>query len=349
MAAPKEYIFYVKMIVPCQFLKDLNDFFNINNQFMNNSYGPQMLYAIPKNGYHMFEDIQVWVVDREKNSVTYLYFKCKEDYNKLIEIMTKKKMTNRLEIKYPIYRYEPNCNRWNLTSQYSLKKEEDLIGYDHYINMIEDDLKKFTEHKDYLVEIGENNRSLNYLLYGPPGTGKTSLVKLLASKHNFPIFIINAMGINSCYLNNILSPQVELENNNYKIILFEDFDRFLENKKNDVLISNFLNALDGLDDKGDTIRFLTGNNEELILQNEAMSNRMNGKFQFYKPTKEMFHKKLSKLLSIHKNIDNNKLNEFLNLIEKKNITFRPFVNYTIRYLFKENYMDELIQNIDQLK
>jgi len=36
------------------------------------------------------------------------------------------------------------------------------------------------------------------------------------------------------------------------------------------------------------------------------------------------------------------------MVHKKHITVRPFVNYVIRYPFDENYIDLMINNIEQL-
>ena len=49
-------------------------------------------------------------------------------------------------------------------------------------------------------------------------------------------------------------------------------------------------------------------------------------------------------LSFYDNVDMDKVNEFLYLILKspKVITLRPFSNYIIRYLFTENYLDNMI-------
>ena len=134
-------------------------------------------------------------------------------------------------------------------------------------------------------------------------------------------------------------------------MLFEDFDRFLEDPETKILMSQILNAMDGFDDTANTIRFFTGNNCDVIFNEKALINRISGKYKFDYPNSEMFRNKLSKLLSItdikpEDNID--KINLFISSIVDKNITLRPFTAYCIRYLFNENCLDDMIKNISIL-
>lgn len=84
-------------------------------------------------------------------------------------------------------------------------------------------------------------------------------------------------------------------------------------------------------------------------------NRISGKYKFDYPDESMFRNKLLKLLSIielnfdfanESNIE--KVNKFISLIIDKNITLRPFTSYCIRYLFNENCLDEMIENVNSL-
>lgn len=126
-----------------------------------------------------------------------------------------------------------------------------------------------------------------------------------------------------------------------------------------------LNALDGFDDTNNTIRFFTGNNCDTIFNEKALINRISGKYYFDYPSREMFKNKLIKLLLISKLNDNNeiseeflhkvsscdfeeKVNKFIDLVSDKNLTLRPFTSYCIRYLFNDNCLDDMIENISEL-
>ena len=108
-----------------------------------------------------------------------------------------------------------------------------------------------------------------------------------------------------------------------------------------VLLSQILNSLDGFEDKGDTIRFFTANDEKKIFNTSALINRMSSKFEFYYPGINIFEAKLARFLSFYENYDKEKANQFIELLMKRNnleminkntnsITIRPFVNYVIQ-------------------
>ena len=107
--------------------------------------------------------------------------------------------------------------------------------------------------------------------------------------------------------------------------------------------------MDGFDDSGNTIRFFTGNDCEVIFQEKALINRISGKFKFGYPIFEMFRAKLLKLATITQYpLYESKINEFISLIVDKNITLRPFTSYCLRYLFNENNLDDMIVNVNSL-
>lgn len=178
------------------------------------------------------------------------------------------------------------------------------------------------------------------------------MIKTLASKRNYPIFIVNPNNINLANLNNILTPQVNVGDCDMKLVLFEDFDRFLSDSKVETVMSAILNSLDGLDDKGGYARFFTGNNCDIIFNNPALINRMSNKLKFELPVRGMFEGKLKRLFTFYSArdivIDQTQVDKYLDLVTAKNVTLRPFTNYTIRHMFYPDFMDRLIDNIGEL-
>lgn len=306
-------------------------------------------FANQKTGLYQLDGVDVWIYNQSKQGFMYYYFKSDEEKDKLEKLMNQKKQNKIAKITNPVYRYCPRSG-WVLTDRYSTKDaENDIFGYDSYIDQIEKDITNHIKYNEFLKELGEV-RSINYLLYGPPGTGKTSLIRAVASKLGCAVFIVNAGNIKVDQITSVLSPNKATETKcKVKLLLFEDFDRFLQMDKVDTVLSGLLNTLDGFDDKGDTVRFFTANNKEAIFKIDALINRMSSKFEFYFPTIEIFRGKLRRFLTFHSTYDNNKAEEFLELVMKQNVTVRPFVNYVIRYLFEPDCLDQMIKNIGELK
>ena len=338
--APKEFTY----LLYCSALNSnfIHDLKYINNNFLGNI---EIVNGTPyiANGYNKIEDIDVYVVNQIKQNYYYLWFKTKDDAIKLSNIINEKKKLLSAQNKYPIYKFTKQG--WQNIESYDSVTISNNIGYDHYINKILKDINNYQNNKAFLKSIGEGSRSLNYLLYGPPGTGKTTLIKTIASLLCLPIYIVNATLIENINISTVLSPNHNDKTN--KVIIFEDFDRYLQDGK--FVMSEILNELDGISNTNNCIRFFTANNEEIIYKHDALINRMSGKFKYYYPTREHFVIKLKKLLSFYDTeFDNDKINHFIDLITDRNITLRPFTNYVIRYLFEDNVLDKLIDNINEL-
>ncbi len=345
---PKEYIFYVRYIYPSNFLL-----------YLGQDYFPNSIdesgAALLQSGKYTFDNIDMYVSDTSKNGRVHFYFKSRKEWEELKNIMNEKRKSKIVAVPNKIYRYSAFNNSWQLSSSFDKSLEKDLIGCDFYFNSIRKDLNNYIKYKSFLTSIGEN-KSINNLLYGIPGTGKTSIIKTIATEDNYPIFIVNPNNINLIYLDSILNPQVDIGSSPMKILLFEDFDRFLIGDSVNSSMSQLLNSLDGLDDKGGVARFFTCNSTDIIFSNAALISRMNNKFKFELPTEEMFKGKLRRLFTFYTNEnitpDPLKTNEFLKLVveksEEKKITLRPFVKYVIKYLFEEDYLDKLIGNINDL-
>jgi SpoVK/Ycf46/Vps4 family AAA+-type ATPase len=195
------------------------------------------------------------------------------------------------------------------------------------------------------------------------------------------IFIVNPNNLDAAHLGQVLNAR--LYNNSadddfdddgnikFRMLLFEDFDRFLESKKTSELMSQILNALDGITDKGNVVRFFTGNNCDIIFKNSALINRMHSKMEFKAPTRDMFKEKLDRLLTYYDlealaeinslpefgksvsltkqcKLDRSRIDEYLDLIVQRNVTLRPFTTYCIRYLFRDDCIRHMIENISDI-
>jgi predicted AAA+ superfamily ATPase len=302
--------------------------------------------AIPTTGFYTFDGVDVWILNQHKQGFIYIYFKSLEEYQKLVHIIKAK--DNVLKpINNPVYRYDTR-NGWQLWEQYNTREDADIFGYDSYLEQIQKDIQNHVTYNSFLHKLGET-RSINYVLYGPPGTGKTSLIRTIASKLDCAVFIVNAGNVTTNNISQVLSPSIKQSTTcPVKLLLFEDFDRFLDNDKVTTIMSQILNSLDGFDDKGNTVRFFTANNVNKILSVDALINRMSAKYEFHYPDRNIFEKKLERFLSFHESYDKEKAKEFVDLVIEKNITVRPFVNYVIRYLFDENHLENMIAHIDEL-
>ena len=339
-SVPKEYTYSVKQQTQSSFSFDLNQYYKCSDVF-DSSAGN----AIPTTGVHTYDGVDVWVHNQEKQGYMTYYYKSKEECVKLENLINDKKSANSLKIHFKVYEFLRSHQQWYNMSTYKFKGELDLIGYDDYMKCIEKDVNNLIKQKVFLDSIGES-KSLNYLLHGPPGTGKTTMIRTFASKFNYPIFIANPNGINPLSIKTVMNPQVDPSP--VKILLLEDFDRFLGCSDIDKMMSSILNSLDGLDDEGNIIRFFSANNPKAIYDVPALINRISAKFEFKLPTAGMLQRKLKRLLSFHTEFDEKLAEQYVELVGKKNIAMRPFVNHTLRYLFDENFLENMIAKIDEL-
>lgn len=303
--------------------------------------------VVPLSGFLRLGGIDAWIENQERQGNIYLWFKNEDDYKHLIDQVDTQNATALENIKHKVYRID-QYGRWNLSQSYQDKKRANFVGYDKYVEKISKDIENYKKHYDFLKSVGEN-KSLNYLFYGLPGSGKTTLSLLIASIFDYPIYVMN--NISKEY------SQMTPSGDQIKILLFEDFDRYLNGKlprdregkanNDNGYMSDVLNSLDGINSGDKIIRIFTGNDCKIIFENEALINRMACCFEFGMPTRDMYVSKFRSLLPAPETLDESKMDMFIDLVDGK-VTLRPFVNYVIRYLFDEDYLDAMIANIKEL-
>jgi hypothetical protein len=343
--APAKYTYCLKVPTTSEFLTLLKQ---ERNQFIGNFDSPNgQPYLL--GGENKINDTDMWVVNQEKQSYYMLWFRSREDAVILWKYVFDKKP--KPSTVNSIYKFTKHG--WAHCNNYSQRDAIDLIGYSHHMEVIQKDMANYSKYIEFLKSIGEGSRTLNYLLYGPPGTGKTTLIKTLGSENNIPIYIVNPTLMDNVSASDILNPKVNHSATKAKIVLFEDFDRYLTEGK--YSMSEILNELDGIESTEGVVRFFTANNIAEVMKFDALVNRMSAKFEFFMPILEHFSAKLDRFLTLYpaewREENEEKIGAFLALVETQcvgKLTLRPFSNYVIRYLFDANCVDLMIEHIEEL-
>lgn len=299
---------------------------------------------VPLSGPVTYASINMYVENQERQGYVYIWFKAKEDFETIIaDIKTRQ---DAFEPPKRLLYHQDCYGNWYADQSYQERKPEAYIGYNAYIEKINKDIEVFKKNQHILKSIGEN-KSLNYLLYGPPGTGKTTLIMTIASIHDMPVYVVNRTTRKTASL----TPPEGKTKGSFRILLFEDFDRCLEesdNKTNGSYMSDILNTLDGVNSGENVIRFFTGNDCKVIFDNKALINRMSSRFEFHMPTRDMMEAKLAYLLSnVRPELDASRFAPFIDAVAGK-ITMRPFTSYVLRYLFDDDPLVPMIANVHEL-
>ncbi|KAE8705270.1 hypothetical protein F3Y22_tig00110429pilonHSYRG00459 [Hibiscus syriacus] len=108
-------------------------------------------------------------------------------------------------------------------------------------NRLKTDLETFLKSKQFYHRLGRVWKR-SYLLYGPSGTGKSSFVAAMARFLNFDVYDIDLSKVNDDSDLKMLL----LQTTNKSMIVVEDLDRFLMEKKRGVSLSGILNFMDGI-------------------------------------------------------------------------------------------------------
>lgn len=217
------------------------------------------------------------------------------------------------------------------------RKESDLVGHGGVLKQVSEDIASRQKYHEFLQSIGEGSRSLNYVLYGPPGTGKTTAIRVAANKLQLPIYIVNPNAISPDAVDKALSPS----DNKLKILLLEDFDRFLETPSvKTSVMPQILNSLDGLDDNSNIIRFFSANNAQIIQDQPALLSRMTSSFYFGLPDVKMLQSKLNSFMSYYGkdwrtkfDPESKESNSFCQACVEHGVSFRVFSSFISQHLF----------------
>jgi hypothetical protein len=345
--APDGFVHYAKIGVHSidghVFLKKLNTFYPQNGPClyveMEGSFLP-----VPLTGPVNYAGIDMYIENKEKQGYVYIWSKGKDDFTNMLTDLQAK--VSALEPPERLLYHQDCYGNWYASDTYDKRSIEAYIGYQEYVDRINKDIVLFREHHKLLKSIGEN-KSLNYLLFGPPGTGKTTLIMTIASLHNIPVYVVGKNARKSVSL----TPPKGKHEDAFRILLFEDFDRCLENpehQKDGSFMSDVLNTLDGVNSGESVIRFFTGNDCKVIFHNNALINRMSARFEFHMPTRDMMEAKLAYLASkLKPEIDIACFAPFLDAVAGK-ITMRPFTSYVLRYIFDDNPLSSMMKNIQEL-
>lgn len=266
-----------------------------------------------------------------------------------------------------IYNWNVYNLRWELDNRRMYdKKMEDLIGLEKYFDVINKEIQTYIKHKDTLIRLGEST-GLNYILYGPPGTGKSSFVRALAMNLEIPIYVAkltNARTEND--ITNMLIPKskntinyddddyenesnknlTNLKKNDFKIVLLEDFDRYLKDSNDHESLSSIFNALDGIYPAYGIIRFFSANDPSIISNNKALLTRLNRSFFFDNPAREQIEKQIYNVFRDHE-INKKYLNKFLDYIIEQDLSMRQITHILCQYLDSEDPLENLFREIEK--
>ncbi len=341
----KRYHFHIHSTDDMALLKDLERHFPGKHCEVVQEYGKLSAYLVEEQEYG--DGISFYVSPprdnrsqlhaSDKPNTGYVYsFKSREEYNRLMLIIQEKeqKLDKQLDKQYPIYRFTAE-GKYQRKEKYYPRPKETLLGLEMPFGDIMTQIDAHTDHRSFLASIGENGRSLNYLLYGPPGTGKSSFVTSIATELQYPIYVVNPSTLAPQHLQAALSPQGG--SSSTKLLLYEDIDRYLGTSS--VTLSQLLNSLDGMDDSDNVIRFFTANDEQVLREIPALASRFTATYHFALPTKEILCTKVDKMMQYYGPEWKQRMNchgEMEALCDRavqSHLSFRDLTNYVIRFLF----------------
>lgn len=216
----------------------------------------------------------------------------------------------------------------------SRKAQSDLVGLDEFFVTMERDLRAITEREALSKKMGIDS-GFNYLIYGKPGTGKSSSVKALAYKLDLPIYCVNLARISPNSISNALSPK---DSSPIKLVLVEDFDRYIQGNKKVDYMSDLLNALDGIQSTYGTIRIFSANFPENVLVDTALISRISRFIEFKLPTVDEMTRHLVNLFPENKA----ETEQLAKMVTDNGMSIREVNNYLSRFLVDKEIIVEAI-------
>ncbi|QKF93523.1 AAA family ATPase [Fadolivirus algeromassiliense] len=249
------------------------------------------------------------------------------------------------------------------------KKQDDLIGLDNMFKEVDDDMNNCIRFRERLERFGEST-GRNYMLYGPPGTGKSSFVRSIAVKYNIPIYNVKlTSALDENQLTNMLIPpdnknnyddyddydddygktsKSVIENNHkmFKIVLLEDFDRYLE-IHNTSTMSAILNALDGILPSFGVMRFFSANNPNVISHNKALQSRMHRTFFFGLPTVNQIKQQVVHVYD-HMKPNEELITEFAQFAYQEQLSMRQITHYVCQFFGSDDPFKDIVHNMKKL-
>ncbi len=341
-----EYRFHIYSVDDMSLLKDLETYFPDGHQEVVQEYNRLSAHLI---GQFTYAGISFYVTRDPVNTgfqgyQYYIYsFRSRKDYKQLKERLTdlESDKAEQADKDHAIYRFVES--KYQRKETFKPLKIDFLIGRDQIYQNIIEQMQTHTAQAKFLQSVGESGRSINLLFYGPPGTGKSSMVLILATTLQLPIYVVNPSSLRPDLVQAALSPQGGSKG--MKLLLYDDIDRYLATQGTN-LMSQILNSLDGLDDDGNVVRIFSANDETILQRIPALMSRFTATYKFDIPDRCMFAKKVDKLMQCYGPDWQQKMNmhrELEQLCEKARIhglSFRVFTNYLIRFLFPPSYLEE---------
>lgn len=280
-------------------------------------------------------------IDSFMNPSTLIFARSKEEYNEMIEYLTDKYRPVIDPSVCTIYRYNPMAGGYTKTNQkVAPKTKDDLYGLDYFFDTMEKDITALKEREREARLTGASN-GINYLLYGKPGTGKSSSTMALARMIGATaIYIVSLGDLNVGSIQNVLNPKIM--GNGIKIVLIEDFDRFVD-KHGDKVMSLLLNGLEGVQDSYGTIRLFSANYPDMVLEDDALASRFTRFIEFPEPDKEVIYKHL-----VHVYPELTSEAEILSEVCHSNDwTIRDINRYISRFIMYDNPLMEAIIGFEE--